>query len=563
MGFMRAVGLAVGALLLAIAVAYFRGYGMRPKDYPPGSCMMLKKMYDVMLTLEWIERTAHIAHHWQPPPDANDRPPSETARVVQEMYDFNDVSKPLLDLAADSSDQIVRELIDKRSGIYSGRMDVFIREFGEDLNILMKDNDEVWRRQRKMYHLRLNVNVANRYIPYQEFETTQLLHDILNFPENYQFHTKRFTTSIASTIIYGWRTTSVDLPHVKKMSEWIEGYAVAAGRLQLMDWWPELRTIFRHAPSWITGISKEMERLRNLEDELWMSLLNETKASIEHGSQKASFCTDMVLHNDVKADSYLSDKQMAANAGHAFAGTTDTTLNTTLAFIKAMMLYPRIQAKAQEEIDRVVGPERMPSWEDWDNLPYIRAVMKETLRWMPTTILGGMPHRLSKTDNYEGYTIPSNAGVMINVWAINNDERRAINPREFDPSRYEGDDLATGESAALGDATKRDHFTFGAGRRICPGLHVAERSMFITMARLLWSFNITRPTDSEGNFLPVDRDAITPGFIVSPVPFKCNFAPRDTKRAMMIQQSWQDCQHFLDKEGNYTEEFFAKSFGSE
>lgn len=88
------------------------------------------------------------------------------------------------------------------------------------------------------------------------------------------------------------------------------------------------------------------------------------------------------------------------------------------------------------------------------------------------------------------------------------------------PSRYEGDMLSTGESAALGDPEKRDHFTFGAGRRICPGLHVGERSMFITISRLLWAFKISRPLDGQGNPLPIDRDAVTPGFIVSPEPFE-------------------------------------------
>ncbi|RTE79885.1 hypothetical protein BHE90_005644 [Fusarium euwallaceae] len=464
------------------------------------------------------------------------------------------------DMIVISSDKVVRDVIDKRSAIYSGRMDVFIREFGDDLNILMRDNDELWRRQRKMYHLRLNVNVANRYIPYQEFEVTQLLHDIAHSPQDYEHHTRRFTTSLASTIIYGWRTTSVDLPYVKRLFEWIEGYAVAAGRLQVMDWWPGLRVLFRNAPSWITGISKEMTRLKNLEEDLWMELLNEAKQSIERGSQRASFCTDMIQNNSITSDDYLSDRQMAANAGHAFAGATDTTLNTTLGFIKAMMLYPEVQALAQREIDGVVGYDRMPGWEDWDRLPYMRCIMKETLRWMPSTILGGMPHKVSKTDHYCDYTIPANAGVMINVWGINSDEKRAKNPREFNPSRYEGDFLSTGESAALADASKRDHFTFGAGRRICPGLHVAERSVFIGFSRLLWAFNINRPLDAFGNPLPIDPDAVTPGFIVSPVPFKCNFTIRDEKRALLIEKEWNRCLEFLDKDGNYTEDFYVKNF---
>ncbi|KAH8677106.1 cytochrome P450 [Ilyonectria robusta] len=531
MAFLSAIYLLFGAVISAVTVAYFRGYGMRPKSYPPGppTLPIIGNLHQMPMTnlhlklQEWTKQYGPIIS----------------------------LKLGTQDMVVVSSDKIVRDLIDKRSAIYSGRMDVFIREFGDDLNILMRDNDEIWRRQRKMYHLRLNVNVANKYVPYQQFEVTQLLHDILHSPLDYEHHTKRFTTSLASTIIYGWRTTSVDNPHVKSMFE-------------LMDWWPELRGFFRNAPLWITGISKEMERLKNLEEDLWMDLLNEAKSSIEHGSQRASklrrFTTDMILNNGTKSGDFLSDRQMAANAGHAFAGATDTTLNTTLGFIKAMMLHPEIQAKAQAEIDAVVGSNRMPGWSDWDNLPYIRCTMKETLRWMPSTILGGMPHRLSKTDQYDGYTIPANAGVMINVWGINNDENRAKNPRDFDPSRYEGDNLATGESAALGDASKRDHFTFGSGRRICPGMHVAERSVFVTIARLLWTFKISQPLDTNGQPAPIGRDAVTPGFIVSPVSFLCNFTARDEKRAAMLDNEWENCLTYLDKDQNYTEEFYEKHF---
>ncbi|KAM5383743.1 hypothetical protein ACJZ2D_001732 [Fusarium nematophilum] len=545
MAFFTVVLALVGSLLGTVLIAYLRGYGMRPKDYPPGppTLPIIGNLHQMPMTnlhlklKEWAKQYGPIIS----------------------------LKLGTQDMVVISSDKVVRDLIDKRSAMYSGRMDIFIREFGDDLNILMRDNDELWRRQRKMYHLRLNVNVANRYIPYQasgrEFEVTQLLHDIMHSPQDYEHHTKRFTTSLASTIIYGWRTTSVDVSHAKRLFEWIEGYAVAAGRLQVMDWWPELRGFFRNAPSWITGISKEMERLKNLEEDLWMELLNEAKHSIDRGSQRASFCTDMIQNNNIGSSDYLSDRQMAANAGHAFAGATDTTLNTTLGFIKAMMLYPDIQARAQQEIDRVVGSGRMPGWDDWDKLPYMRCIMKETLRWMPSTILGGMPHKLSKTDHYEGYTIPANAGVMINVWGINSDETRAKNPREFNPSRYEGDMLSTGESAALADATKRDHFTFGAGRRICPGLHVAERSVFIGFSRLLWAFKINRPVDVYGNHLPIDPDAVTPGFIVSPVPFKCEFVIRDEKRAALVENEWQKCLEYVDRDGNYTEDFYVKNFG--
>lgn len=79
-----------------------------------------------------------------------------------------------------------------------------------------------------------------------------------------------------------------------------------------------------------------------------------------------------------------------------------------------MLLYPEVMRKAQEELDRVVG-DRMPMMEDYDELPYIRCCIKESVRWMPTVILG-VPHASLKDDTYQGYTIPKGAAVVNNVW---------------------------------------------------------------------------------------------------------------------------------------------------
>jgi hypothetical protein len=83
--------------------------------------------------------------------------------------------------------------------------------------------------------------------------------------------------------------------------------------------------------------------------------------------------------------------------------------------------------------------------------------------------------------------------------------------------------LTAGEYAALGDVEARDHFGFGGGRRICPGLHIAERSVFINLARLLWGFNIEHAKDEHGNIIPVDAssDGMLPGAMSNPKYFEC------------------------------------------
>ena len=79
------------------------------------------------------------------------------------------------------------------------------------------------------------------------------------------------------------------------------------------------------------------------------------------------------------------------------------------------MVFPEVQKRAKEEIDRIVGPDRLPTMDDEPKLQYIRGCVKESIRWMPTTILG-VPHGVMQDDMYMGYRIPDDATIISNVW---------------------------------------------------------------------------------------------------------------------------------------------------
>ena len=82
-----------------------------------------------------------------------------------------------------------------------------------------------------------------------------------------------------------------------------------------------------------------------------------------------------------------------------------------------MTLFPEVQRKAQDEIDRVVGNDRLPGFEDRDQLPYVDAIVKEVLRWHPIGPMG-LPHTSTEDDTYEGYFIPKGALLMANIWFV-------------------------------------------------------------------------------------------------------------------------------------------------
>jgi cytochrome P450 len=80
-----------------------------------------------------------------------------------------------------------------------------------------------------------------------------------------------------------------------------------------------------------------------------------------------------------------------------------------------MVAFPDVQKKAQAELDKVVGRGKLPTFADYGHLPYIRALVKETLRWKPVAPLG-VSHRLIQDDTYEGYHIPKGTIVISNIW---------------------------------------------------------------------------------------------------------------------------------------------------
>lgn len=179
------------------------------------------------------------------------------------------------------------------------------------------------------------------------------------------------------------------------------------------------------------------------------------------------------------------------------------------------------------------------------DLQYIRGIVKESLRWLPSSILGIVPHATTDDDVYENYQIPAHTTMVINVWALNNNPERYPNPRNFDPERYKDDKLTAAQSAASQDPNQRDHYTFGAGRRICQGLNIAERSLFLGYAYMLWAFNLEHALDENGLKIPVSTEDVTQGIVCRPVPFQLKLVERDPARTQKVLTAWDSAKELL------------------
>lgn len=207
-----------------------------------------------------------------------------------------------------------------------------------------------------------------------------------------------------------------------------------------------------------------------------------------------------------------------------YGAAADTTVITLTAWTLAMIMFPEVQRRAQEEIESVVGKDRLPTFEDRENLPYVDAMVKEALRWWPVACMG-FPHTVDEALEYEGYHIPKGAMLLPAVWWFTHDPSVYANPEEFNPERYLSPRSEPDPSSDV----------FGFGRRACPGRYFADSGLFINIAQSLACFNINKAIDKNGK--PIEPNVESkPGILHYPTEFQFAITPRSQERVELIKR---------------------------
>ncbi|CZR65934.1 related to O-methylsterigmatocystin oxidoreductase [Phialocephala subalpina] len=528
-----------------IGISKFLMLGMRPKNYPPGICQKIPntiKVHDVDKIQFLGPPTLPIIGnlHQLPKKDihlAYDR----WAKQYGPIFSLKLGNTTTIVLA---NGDTIKKLVDKRSANYADRQSIYMRDLYDDL----------WKVERKLYHNFLNINVAKKYHPYQSLEMTRLCVDLLQDPVNFFAHISRATSSIGSSMTYGFRLNSMEDHAIKELNRNTHGFFGLVLQSKFLDWYPIFRPLVKLLPIRLNPLAAKATDFYHRERTHFRKLYLDVKANMYSEGVMLSFACDIAKAQETwkgtSIGDLLTDKAASYIAGISFEGGADTSRNTLIGFIKAMAIFQDAQKQAQEEIDRVVGPDRMPNMDDFDQLPFVRCTMKEALRWMPVAITGAIPHATREEDEFEGYHIPKGAGIVMAVWSANNDTNLFTDPRVFNPARHSSK-TSLAESAASKDYRDRDQWTFGAGRRMCPGIHVAERTLFIAISRLLWTFSITKDQDMDGNEIYIPPDEVDQSLAACPPPFKCKIVPRDGKRTKIVVEEWAKATALLDGNGNY------------
>ncbi|PBK75824.1 cytochrome P450 [Armillaria solidipes] len=426
-----------------------------------------------------------------------------------------------------NSAQAAVDLLEKRSGNYSDRPDftmVHLSGWGFDFGFMRYS--DWWRMHRRMFHQYFQPRAVPAYYPVQMRTTSVLLQQLLKSPDAFARHVRYHTSSVIMEIVYGYNVDPNGDPFVEMVDQALEGARLIGNEgIFLVDYIPGLK----YLPRWFPGASfmSQANIWRKEAEEVKERPFKYTSESLANGLAASSFVSEnLTKMSDIGTSEKTAQLEIIRNtAGVAFTAGTDTTVSVLLSVILAFVLYPEVQAKAQAELDAVVGPIRLPSFDDRPHLPYINAILLEVLRWNPVVPMG-LAHRSVKADVYRGYHIPAGATVIGNTWAILHDEKDYPNPLVFDPERFmpkDGKELQPEPTAA-----------FGFGRRVCPGRYLALNIVWITIASMAATLSFSKAVDSEGRVVE-PSDTFTNAPTSFPAPFKCTIKARSASTQTLIE----------------------------
>ncbi|THH30213.1 hypothetical protein EUX98_g3986 [Antrodiella citrinella] len=423
------------------------------------------------------------------------------------------------------------DLLEKRGDIYSSRpRSIVAGEIYSDGNRgIFTPYNQRWKNWRSLMQAGMNPTASLAYRERQTLESAILLKDLLEDSDQYRDKIKRYTTSVVFSIAYGRRVRSLKDDIVLGNGQ-VEGYIgkiVLPGKF-MVDSWPILLWL----PKWLQWFRWEPEVRKQKDIDFYMSLMNTVKSQIADGTAQNSMATRAL---DKQSQFGLDEVQTAYALSGPYAAGVGTTTAAADILLMAMLNYPECLQKAQEELDRVVGPHRLPDFTDEKTLPYCQACIKEAQRWY-TLAPTGVPHAVLQDDEYEGMFIPKGTTIYSNLYAIFRDPEMFPEPEVYRPERFLNTDDPRFNNFLL---------QFGFGRRICPGMHVASASLFLIFTRLLWAFNITPKKDDMGKPIIPDFNVGETSLIRSPLPFGIVLEPRRNDVAEIILREAESAEDQL------------------
>lgn len=364
-----------------------------------------------------------------------------------------------------------------------------------------------------LLHQRLEASVLSPrasvcYTPVQDVESKQLLMNMLS-SNDFAKQIEIFSASVVYTTTFGLRIVTGDEWQLLTSHSCLKNLTRAG---QVGAWIVDALPFLNHLPGPLTPWKKTAEE--------WYQMWANLHITNLHDALERPGWNWAKDFKNAKEAKEMTEMELAWNLGILCDAGVETTNIQLQIFVLACLAYPDFIAKAQAELDQVIGSDRLPDFQDLENLPYIQAIVEENFRWRHI-VPAGIPHATTQDDYHQGYLIPKGSTIIPLFIAMRQDKRIFDSPMDFVPERW---------------INKAQANNFGYGRRVCPGRFIARNSLNIVIARFLWAFSIR---SKNGERILVDESTFTTGFVSGPKPFEAVFEPRTAQHRRVIEAAFQ------------------------
>ncbi|CAN0900318.1 Cytochrome P450 71A6 (Fragment) [Linum grandiflorum] len=406
-----------------------------------------------------------------------------------------------------SSPESAKEILKTHDLHFSNRTDSIIarRLLYNYKDLSLSPYGEYWRQMRSICVMQLlSTKRVHSFRRVREEEASLMVDRILEMRHQSVDLGEMFsvlTEDVISRVAFGKK--------YRKLKGMLKEMAVLLGIFNVADFVPWMGWINR-----FNGLNARVERVFAEFDQFLDEVVDEHitrrrmqgNTAVDETEEEQKDFVDVLL--DAQEDNELMDRDsIKAIILDMFGAGSDTTFTALEWAMTEVLKHPRVTNKLQQEIRSVVGNNPTVKEEDIERMPYLKAVIKESLRLHPPIPLL-VPRASTKDTNVLGYDIAAKTGVLINAWAIGRDPTAWEDPAEFRPERF-----MVGSSSSVIDYKGQDFqlIPFGAGRRGCPGITFAAAVLEIAMAALLHRFDWTFPGGSKAEDLDVSE---APGMAV-------------------------------------------------
>ncbi|KAH9990138.1 cytochrome P450 [Xylariaceae sp. FL0662B] len=431
-----------------------------------------------------------------------------------------------------SSEQIAHDLLARRALIYSDRP--LIPNLPNNRTggyyLALSGRNSTWKRQRKLCQQLMAVSANSSLHEYPSKERDRFLYLLSKDSSQYREYVEQFTARTVSRLSWG-------SPHPAQLLRittfgLLESISPSGALPNVVSW-------LMHLPTFLSPWQQKENARFKLEEGLLKGNVQYVHDRIQEGNAEPSFVRTFIntLKNPGDKAKWGDEAEATYVVGQMAIAGALTIGSPIQSFILAMLHYPDWQKKLQDEIDTVCEG-KCPEWDDRENLPLLRAVVKEVIRWRPP-VPTGIPHAIEKDDVYNGYFIPAGATIHALEWGITRDEATYPDANTFNPARWLEPQYPTYKEPLTLHPNLHGFSQFGFGRRTCQGIPIVEQDLFLSMGGMAWAFSLRKKRRADGTEIPVHWNDYTPLLIAKPAPFEFDAITRGVEKEIMLRQMWE------------------------